>query len=63
MKRKLWKQKWFILVCLWSVFFALTATRVLAAGTDIQLEKVLKAGVDGLTAYFNFLLDVLNKIW
>ena len=63
MRKSLWKNRWFILVCLWSVFLALTATRVMATGTDIQLEKILKAGTDGLTEYFKFLIDVLDKIW
>ena len=63
MKRSLWRNKWFILAMAWSIFLAGTATKVMAAGTDVQLDKILKAGVDGLIAYFNFLLDVLNKIW
>ncbi len=61
--KRIWRQRWFILAAAVFLFFATTATRAMAAGTDVQLDKILKAGVDGLTTYFNFLLDVLNKIW
>ena len=63
MKRKLWRNKWFILAMVTTMFFALTTTRVALAGTDVQLDKILKAGVEGLTEYFKFLLDILKLIW
>ncbi len=63
MKIRLWHNKWFILVVVLTLFLALTAIKVMAAGTDVQLEKILKAGLDGLTAYFNFLIDVLKEVW
>ena len=46
-----------------ALFWMATSVSVAYAGTDVQLDKILKAGVDGLTEYFKFLLDVLNKIW
>ena len=63
MKRRLWLNKWFILAVAVSVFFGVTSTKVALAGTDVQLDKILKAGLDGLTAYFTWLIDVLKLIW
>jgi hypothetical protein len=63
MRRKLWRNKWFILAMTATLFLAITQTRVAFAGTDAQLDKILKAGVDGLTEYFKFLIDVLQLIW
>ena len=63
MKRKLWSNKWFILVVVVAVFFGATSTKVALAGTDVQLDKILKSGLDGLTAYFAWLIDVLKLIW
>lgn len=63
MKRKLYKNKWFILVSVMAVFIILTQAKVVLADTDVQLDKILKAGLDGLTAYFDWLLDVLKLVW
>ena len=61
--RRVWNIRWFLLAVLVFFFFAATYTKVALAGTDVQLDKILKAGVDGLIAYFDWLLTVLNKIW
>ena len=61
--RRIWRQKWFILVVVVFLFFAVSYTKVALAGTDVELDKILKAGVDGLTEFFKFLINVLNKIW
>ena len=63
MRKQLWHNKWFILACLVVIFFGATSTKVALAGTDVQLDKILKAGADGLTAYFAWLLDVLKQVW
>ena len=63
MRKSIWRNKWFILICIVVLFLMATSTKVALAGTDVQLDKILKAGLDGLTAYFDWLLDVLNKIW
>jgi hypothetical protein len=65
MKRRIWKNKWFILVSIVVMFWLITSAKIALAvpGTDVQLEKILKAGTDGLIAYFNFLLDVLREVW
>jgi len=63
MKHCLWRNKWFILAVVVAVFFGATSTKVALAGTDVQLDKILKAGVDGLKAYFEWLIDVLKLIW
>ena len=44
--------------------FALATTdKVLAAGTADELAKILEAGLGGLKAYFDWLLEVLKVIW
>ena len=58
-----WHNKWFILVTLMILFFVTTSAKVMAVGTDSQLAQMLQAGLDGLKAYFAWLLDVLNVIW
>jgi len=63
MTKRLWHNKWFILAVVVTIFFALTQTKVVLAGTDVQLDKLLKGGLDGLTAYFAWLIDVLKVIW
>ncbi len=60
---KLWRNKWFILVSIVSLFFMATSARVVLAGTDLQLDKILKAGTDGLIEYFAWLIEVLKLIW
>jgi len=61
--KRLWRNKWFISLWLVFLFFVVTYSKVAYAGTDTQLDKILKAGVDGLTAYFAWLIDVLQLIW
>lgn len=63
MRHRLWSNKWFILAVVSAVFFGLTQTKVALAGTDVQLDKILKSGLDGLTAYLAWLIDVLKIIW
>ena len=63
MKRRLWRNKWFILAVMVAVFFGVTSTKVVLAGTDVQLDKILKSGLDGLVAYFAWLIEVLELIW
>lgn len=63
MRHRLWSNKWFILAVVVVVFFGLTTTKVALAGTDVQLDKILKSGLDGLTAYLAWLIDVLKIIW
>ena len=63
MKRRLWHSKWFILAMVIALFWMATSVKVAYAGTDVQLEKILKAGADGLIAYFAWLIDVLKEIW
>ena len=60
---KLWKNKWFIVAILAFLFIAATGTKVMAAGTDAQLAQILGAGLDGLKAFFDWLLEVLEVIW
>ena len=59
----IWRNRWFLLVSLMSVFILATATKAMAAGTDTQLDKILKAGVDGFIAFLGWLLDVLKELW
>lgn len=63
MKGKLWKNKWFILILTTALFFGATSTKVALANTDVQLDKILKSGLDGLIAYFDWLIDLLKLIW
>ena len=63
MIRKLWQNKWFILVSVVTLFGMASYVKVAYASTDTQLDKILKAGIDGLVAYFTWLIDVLQKIW
>jgi len=61
--KRIWKQRWFILASLIAVFLMTTVIRVQAAGTDVQLDKILKSGLDGLSAYLAWLLDVMKEVW
>lgn len=61
--RRLWSNKWFILAVIVFLFFAATATKAVAAGQDENLTKILSTGVDGLIAFFDWLIDVLKQIW
>ena len=45
------------------VFMLATGGKVLAQGTAGDLAKILEAGLDGLKAYFDWLLEVLKVIW
>jgi len=45
------------------LFLAATRVNVALAGTDVQLDKILKAGVDGFVAYLDWLLTVLQETW
>ena len=44
-------------------FILATGGKVLAAGATEELVKILEAGLDGLKAYFDWLLEVLKVIW
>lgn len=61
--RALWRNKWFILATVVVLFLVATSTRVIAAGADNELTQILEAGLDGLRAYFDWLLEVLQVIW
>jgi len=61
--KRIWRNKWFYLVSVIALFWMVSYVRVVYAGTDVQLDKVLKAGVDGFVAFLNWLLDVLKLIW
>jgi LPS O-antigen subunit length determinant protein (WzzB/FepE family) len=63
MTKALWRNKWFILAVLVVLFIVATGTKVMAAGTDSQLAQILEAGLNGLKAYFDWLLKVLKEIW
>ena len=61
MKRKKW-----ILIGLGAalmVFILATGGKVMAQGAAEELAKILEAGLDGLKAYFDWLLEVLKVIW
>jgi hypothetical protein len=57
------KWLWAIPVGLLVVFFLATGVKVLAAGGTAELAKILEAGLNGLVAYFNWLLEVLKIVW
>ena len=61
--KKLWSAKWFILASVLALFFMATGTKVAFAGTDTQLQIILGQALAGLNAYFNFLIDILQKVW
>jgi len=61
--KSLWRNKWFILVTVGVLFFFASGAKVMAAGGDSQLAQILQAGLDGLNAFFDWLLSVLNVIW
>ena len=61
--KHIWRNKWFYLVSVTTVFFMVTYVRVAYAGTDTQLDKILKGGLDGFTAYLTWLIAVLQEIW
>ena len=61
--KRISKNKWFVLVLVIALFWMVSYVRVAYAGTDVQLDKILKSGLDGFTAYLNWLLDVLKEIW
>ena len=63
MRKNIWHNKWFYLIAVITLFIMATSVKVAYAGTDTQLDKVLKAGTDGFTAYLNFLIDVLKEVW
>ena len=61
--KRVWRQRWFMLAVIVFLFLAATRVNVALAGTDVQLDKILKAGVDGFVAYLDWLLTVLQEIW
>ena len=61
--KHIWRNKWFYLITGIAIFWLASYVRIAYAGTDVQLDKILKAATDGLIEYFKFLLDVLNKVW
>ena len=54
---------WIIPSALVGAFFLATGARVMAAGGSNELAKILEAGLNGLTAYFDWLLEVLKIVW
>ena len=61
--KSLWRNKWFILLTTAFLFLFASGVKVMAAGSDSQLTQILQSGLDGLRAYFDWLLAVLNAIW
>ena len=61
--KKTWRNKWFILAMVVILFGMASGAKVMAAGTDAQLTGVLTAGLNGLKAYFDWLLEVFKVIW
>lgn len=60
------KRRWLIWVIpstLVVVFFLATGIKVLASGGSAELAKILDAGLEGLKAYFSWLLDILKIVW
>ena len=62
MKRKMWRNKWFILAVMVFLFFAFTGTKVMAAGTDSQLTLILKAIVDLVAAGLAAVIEVFKAL-
>ena len=51
-KRFLWRNKWFILVVVVFLFFAVSYTKVALAGTDVELDSIHLAKVtDGFVVW------------
>ena len=63
MTKTLWRNKWFILAVLVVLFIVATGTKVMASGEDSELAEILKGGLNGLKAYFDWLLEVPKVIW
>ena len=63
MRKSLYRNKWFILVAMLALFFMATSTKVALAGTDTELLAILNKGLEGLAAFFTFLIDVLKEVW
>jgi uncharacterized protein involved in exopolysaccharide biosynthesis len=63
MTKALWRNKWFILAVLVVLFIVATGTKVMAKGTYDELAQILESGLEGLRAYFDWLLEVLKAIW
>jgi LPS O-antigen subunit length determinant protein (WzzB/FepE family) len=63
MTKALWRDKWFILAVLVVLFIVATGTKVMAVEVDSELAEILKVGLNGLKAYFDWLLEVLKVIW
>lgn len=61
--KRIWNHRWFVLASLAILFWMVTYAKVVYAGTDTQLDKILKGGLDGLVAYFSWLIEVLQEIW
>ena len=57
------KNKWIILASLIFLFLVATSIKVMAAGATDELAKILEAGLDGLRAYFDWLIDILKIVW
>lgn len=51
--RRLWRNKWFILVCLWSVFLATFATTLVAIPADSQLTIILAKGLEAFGQFLD----------
>lgn len=63
LKRKLWSNKWFILSVCIAIFFGATSTRVVLAGTDVQLDKIIKGIIDTHIATIDAFIEILKLIW
>ena len=61
--KHLWRNKWFIVAAIAVSFLLASGAKVMAAGTDSYLAQILQAGLDGLKAYFDWLLEVLKLVW
>jgi hypothetical protein len=58
------RRRWFWIAPILVVVFVLaTAIKVMAAPGSDNLAQILQAGANGLAAYFNWLLQVLQVIW
>ena len=61
--KRVWKNRWFVLLTLVFLFLVASSTKVALAGMDVQLTQILQSGLAGLQAYLDWLLEVLDVIW
>ena len=60
--KRLMRNKWFILISVWSVFIFFAGSKVALAQTDSQLAAVLSAALDGLKEFFSFLISIMGML-